>query len=296
MSETGHGDIRGLRERIAWLAHSRNYAGHRRLTALWLRDISALAHAEIGWDSNQWAIAPATAALLPECGGTAVLSGSRRAGLRESIERDFACYVEDRPFESDDAIPPPPSVYVQTDSIDELTSGLARLNVQYVGEAASRIACQLREITLGQLAAPPHRDTPAEHLQVTGESWSFVDGRLNGNGLCRFTELGRPVYRYQRGANWYHTDHSTGILLYLAAQGISAIRWREDRVSNGRAIGRLFVDWGAPLPPLQSRALVLCSGQPPKFSSSAQTAIYANVPKDVADMVARSVHQAVASA
>ncbi len=293
MSETGSGDIASLRDRVSWLARSHNYTGFRHLAGRWLRDISALGHAEIDWASGRWAIAPATAVLLPECGGTVVLAGSRRSGLLRELGESFDAFSIDRPFSSDDSIPPPPSVFIRTESIQSLSAGLARQGVCYVGQAAYHIAARLPQIRLGNKTFAPTRDNPAERLADGTEYGTFVEGRPDGNGLCRFTINGRPDYFYQQDGDWYHTDHSTGILLEMAERGTSVMRWREERVSNGSALGTLFVDQGAPLPPLQTRALVLCSGEPPTFFSTAKTVKYQNVPSALADRVAKSVRQTV---
>jgi hypothetical protein len=69
------------------------------------------------------------------------------------------------------------------------------------------------------------------------------------------------------------------------------MRWRPERTVNGEAIGTVFVDRGAPLPPLQARALTLCSGLVAKFSDLAETARYDNVPRSIADRVAGSIRQ-----
>ncbi len=69
------------------------------------------------------------------------------------------------------------------------------------------------------------------------------------------------------------------------------MRWRPEPGPGREAVGTLFVDWGAPLPPLQARALVLCSGLVPRFSGMAETAIYRNVPRHVAQAVAASLYQ-----
>jgi hypothetical protein len=74
---------------------------------------------------------------------------------------------------------------------------------------------------------------------------------------------------------------------------VGVFRWRRERSSGGEEIGMVFVDQGAPLPPLQSRVLVLCSGLPVQFGNTAGTAIYRNVPYSIAYTVAQSVRQII---
>lgn len=294
MSETGAGDVRGLRDRLAWYMRSRNFTPQRRATGLWLRDISALGHAEIDWDKDKWAIAPAAAALIPAAGGTAVLAGGRRVGIRDALaDSDNLATFERAHATRTSDLPAPTSIYVQSDSIEQLSSALGDIGIQYVGEAASSIASALAPISLGALAAPPQRGADLEHLDPQSTDVSFVPRCPPGDGLARFKDLGRLNYIYRQNGEWYHTDYAEGVLLDLAVRGVGVIRWRQERIVDGRRIGRLFVDQGSPLPPLQTRALALCSGLPVKFSTFAGTAIYRNVPKDVAVLVAQSVHQTV---
>jgi hypothetical protein len=75
----------------------------------------------------------------------------------------------------------------------------------------------------------------------------------------------------------------------LNRRGISALRWRRDSI-RGRT-GHLFVDFGAPLPPLMQRAAVLCSGFAPRFAVGAQTVAYENIPMDLARRIASALQQ-----
>ncbi|MER6936442.1 hypothetical protein ABTX24_07345 [Nocardioides sp. NPDC127514] len=295
MSETGSGDIRDMRQRIAWAARSADLNPKPYEIGRWLRDMSALGHAEIDWQNGRWAVAPAAAVLIPQSGGTAVLAGARRTGLVDRIEGcdDLAVHMEERPSAFGQPLPPPPSIYVQAESLPQLNAALEALGINYAGAAAGRIARGLRRIDLDTPAAPPAWSDDVEHLLPHSDDLRFVTGLPHGDGLCRTTVQGRPSYSYRRGDSWFRTDHATGILYALAAQKIGVIRWRRDRVSDGEEIGTVFVDQGAPLPPLQSRALVLCSGLPTKFGQTARTAIYSNVPLDVAKLVGESVRQKV---
>ena len=157
MSEVGSGDVRDLRQRVAWAARAADRSPKPYETGRWLRDISALGHAEVEWDGGTWAIAPAVATLLPATGGTAVLAGSRRVGLVDRLEELVAVHVETPVSSHDDPLPVPSSVFVQADSLAELRASLEEAGVQYVGYAARSIALGLRQIALGAHAAPPAR-------------------------------------------------------------------------------------------------------------------------------------------
>ena len=139
----------------------------------------------------------------------------------------------------------------------------------------------------------PREGNAAEHLSESGEGVRFYLGLPSGDGLCRISVYGRPSYRYRSKGSWYHTDHATGILLDRADTGHQRDALPAGAHADGEEIGTVFIDQGAPLPPLQARALVLCSGLPTQFGDMARTAIYRNVPKDIALMVARSIRQQV---
>ena len=293
MSETASGDVRDLRERISWVARNADLNTHPSETGRWLRDISALAHAEVDWAGGRWAIAPAAAVLLPSCGGTAVVAGSRPLGLVERLESQLSVQMMPR-ADDPSGLPTPNSVFVQADSIEELERGLAYCGVRFVGTAADHISRRLPPLRLGSRAAPPAWGTPVERLEL-GSGIQFVKGRLDSRiGLWRITVQGRPSYLYRRGSEWFHTDHANGILWTLAENGIDVVRWRQERTDGAEDIGAVVMHQGAPLPPLQARALVLCSGQPATFGEIAKTTVYRNVPRSVAERVAHTVRQRLA--
>jgi len=293
ISEVGSGDVRDLRQRVAWAARAADRSPKPYETGRWLRDISALGHAEVDWQRGVWAVAPAVATLLPAAGGTAVLAGSRRVGLIDRLDELVAVHVDRRENSHDGPLPVPSSVFVQADSLAELRASLEKAEVSFAGCASRNIAMRLRQIALGSPAAPPAREEAVEHLSASRDGVRFLSGLPPTNGLCRISVHGRPSYRYRSNGSWYHTDHATGILLDRADRGIDLMRFRPDRTALGEEIGTVFIDQGAPLPPLQARALVLCSGLPTQFGDVARTAIYRNVPKDIALLVAKSIRQQV---
>jgi hypothetical protein len=290
MSETGSGEVQDLRQRVTWLARTtvRNPAPYE--AGRWLRDVASLGHAEVDWDGGRWAMAPAVGVLLPASGGTAVLAGARRIGLVDGLEAQVAVQTVAAEESANERLPVPSSVYIQADSVDGLAAALKSVDAQYSGCAARLIADRLPALALGALAAPPSWSAQAERL-VLGSGFRFGGSLPAGDGLCRLTLYGRPRYLYRSGSDWYHTDHAHGILWALAERNVSVFRWRLERTASGEDIGTAFVDQGAPLPPLQARALVLCSGLPTQFGNAAKTAIYRNVPKQVAQQVADSIRQ-----
>jgi hypothetical protein len=290
MSETGAGGVRDLRQRVAWLARNADLNPQPFEIGRWLRDMSALAHVEVDWSGGRWAVAPPVAVLLPASGGTVVLAGSRRMGAVDRLNDVVS--IQTLPGASgDNRLPTPTQVYLQADSMNDLIDGLEACGVRYGGRVAHHIASRLPQLHLGRPAAPPAYGTPVKHLEID-DAIRFVSGRQTDySGLCQITVQGRPSYLYRDGDDWFHTDHANGVLWALSENGIGVFRWRRERTYGPDETGTLFIDQGAPLPPLQARALVLCSGQPTAFGGMAKTAIYRNVPRAIADQVARSVRQ-----
>lgn len=294
MSEVGSGDVHDLRKRITWMAHTEGHDPDRYEVGRWLRDLSSLGHVEVDWDGRRWAIAPAAGAILPLCGGTAVLAGSRRPGLVEQLEtQDVSVYAEVPPLPEGSCLAAPATVYVQADSIEDLEAAFAEVGVRYVGCAARHLADTLPPLQLGQSAVAPAWDTPIESL-VISNGLKFREGLPpDGDVLCRISVHGGAKYLYRRGQRWFHTNHAHGISWALAERRLEVFRWRGERTESNDEVGTLFVDQKMALPTLQSRALVLCSGQTAQAGGTPGTATYRNVPRSIAEKVAISLRQTI---
>lgn len=290
MSETGAGRVSDLRERLAWLARTEDFPVAAPAPGRWLRDISALGHAEIDWQHDRWAVAPPAITPLPCSDGTAVLAGSRRAGLLERLESTDVSVLICRPGPAPGDLPVPAAVLIQYDSTDGLRAAAATAGASFSGCAARKLASRLPALRAGQEAPPPARGNETLERLDTGTSFSPASG--DEDGLYRLRLQGRPAYLHRQDGTWRHCDLATGVFTeYARRGGTSVMRWRAERESLSGPVGMVFIDWGAPLPPLHARALTLCSGLPPRFSSAARTATYSNVPADVASAVARSLLQ-----
>ena len=69
------------------------------------------------------------------------------------------------------------------------------------------------------------------------------------------------------------------------------MRWNPERVPGREEYGRLYVDWGYPLPDLQRRIAVLCSGLAAQINEKHQNIAYDNVPLEVARRIGDSLGQ-----
>jgi hypothetical protein len=292
MSETGSGSARDLRERVAWLAWTQDEPVSRAATGRWLRDLSALAHAEVDWDNDRWSIASPAITRLPAADGTAILVGARRTEIIEALEAAELFLLRHPQVAAEGDIVAPAAILINYDTVGDLREVAQGAGAKYIGCAAINLAEHLPPLSLGSLAAPPAiaNDT-LERLAVGDGDVRFIRSPATVDGLYRLTLRGRRTHLYLRGGQWYHCDLASGVFTEYVRSGTAAMRWRSERSSCYGRVGTLFVDWGAPLPPLHARALTLCSGLTPRFSGAARTTIYSNVPELVASAVARSLSQ-----
>jgi len=293
MSETGSGTLPDLRSRAAWLARTGNTDVPGYSIGRWLRDVSSLGHCEVDWSGGTWAVAPPVIASLPLADGLAVLVGSRRPRLLRAIH-DADIYIEQavRPGIKGE-IPAAATILIPYEHTRELQSYASTMGARYAGCAAAEIARVLPSAEPSVLAAPPAYDSVVEQLiGVTPQDWRSASARSAqaSQGLYRERINGRWRYTFRKSGEWYACDYSSGIFAELARRGECVIRWRPVDVTR-TGPGTLFVDWRAPLPPLHARVLALCCGFPPRPGATAATAIYDNVPHEIAARVSASLGQ-----
>ena len=291
MSETTSGSVRELRQRLAWLARTEDKPTSDFATGRWVRDMSALGHLEVSWNDDRWWIAPRTIVRLPATDGTAVLVGARAKGTSERLSEIGAISIVSPTAPGD--LLPPASQFIAFDSLEELAGIAADLGAVDGGCAATRLIKMLPQLLLGPPAAPPATSNATLERLVDGEGTvSFEESNGTLDGLYRLRLQGRLAYLYrQGGAQWRHCDLPTGLFWHYSRTSQRVFRWRPQRDAWCGEVGTIFVDWGAPLPPIHARALTLCSGLLPRYSSAARTAIYTNVPHPVAAAVASSLEQ-----
>lgn len=297
VSETGHGSIRSLRERAAWLARDTGQAPTRRATGRWVRDLATLAHIDLDWATDRWSAAQPVLTRLPGGDGFALLTGARPVALEDALEQvlehhglDLVCLPQAAAPED---LPAPTVLLVQYNAVDELQHAAGALGASHVPCAALALSRSLPALAAGEPAAPPsERNMTLERLDPATLTFRpLAPARQRPPGLYLFRSLGRSRYLFHDAACWRHCDPPNGIFLELARLRRSALRWRAETARGREEYGHLFADLGAPLPDAHRRALALCSGLLPRFSTRARTAIYDNVPRQVAERVAASLHQ-----
>lgn len=293
ISENGSGTISHFRARAAWLARTENLDLHESATGRWLRDVASLGHCEVDWKSGTWSVAPPVITRLPFADGLAILTGARRPRLVRALE-EGGIYTEHATRSgSVRDIPAPHTIFIPYERASDLEEVAATLGATYTGCAAAGIAALLPTPAPLSPSAPPAYDSRFEQL-VNFSRHTWVQASSSGSrlpdGLFREQINGRWRHMLRRDGNWYATEFSHGIFAELARRGETVVRWRADSDRRDRT-GTVIIDWGAPLPPLHSRALVLCSGFVPRFGVNAETVLYDNVPREIATQVADSLGQ-----
>lgn len=293
LSESGSGTIADFRARAAWLTRTENLDLPESSGGRWLRDAASLGHCEVDWKNGRWSVAPPVVTRLPLADGLAVLVGARRHRLIRALDT-AGIYVEQarRPGAASD-IPAPSTIVIPYDRTRDLEEAAAAIGATYSGCAAAAIARMLLPTTPTTPTAPPAYASQFEQLGTfSPQDWKLTSPRNPGlpDGLYREQVSGRWQYLLRRKGSWYSTDFSVGMFAELARRGETVIRWRPASDQHTMT-GTFIVDWGAPLPPLHARTLVLCSGFGPRFGNAAKTALYDNVPRDIATYVASSLGQ-----
>lgn len=291
MSETGAGSIGDLRDKLAWLAHTEDTPASRTATGRWLRDISALGHAEADWYADRWSAALPVVTPLPCSDGTAVLAGSRRTGLVERLEQADVSVTTYLPTAMAGSLPVPAAVFVQYDDLDGLRAAAIEAGLTYCACAARKLAERLPPLHLGGEAPPPAYGNPTLQ-RFNYDELAFRPSGGDCDGLYRVRLHGALRHLYRQNGTWHNCELATGVFIdYARSGGVSVIRFQQERDYPGGPVGSVFIDGGAPLPALHARALTLCSGLPPCFSETARTTSYANIPATVASAVAKSLQQ-----
>lgn len=281
------GRISDLRRRAMWLARTADVEADSKECGRWLRDMSARGFVEVSWDTDRWSCAPLVLTRLPRADGVASLVGFSSACVDEALaELGIEYYsVPADPVGSNAKIPRPSTVYIQYDTMEELPSIAAALGAAFVPCAATQLAGALVAPVLGpETAGPNLQNQTLAYYSATELRPVALSTEQLAPGLYRYEANGRAQFLWFDSGQWRRCRFDHGIWFALRRAGVSAVRWRAyPGFDPDTGPGQLFVDWGAPLPDLHQRALVLCSGRTPKFADSAATAIYENVPRSIAE-------------
>ncbi|MFF9213242.1 MULTISPECIES: hypothetical protein [unclassified Streptomyces] len=295
-SERGGGKVTELRAGVLRTARSRGIPVREGADGRWLRDVSALGHLDVDWRRGLWSAAPPVLTRVPFSDGLALIAGRRTASFDQAVDAaadEWAevLWVENEAAEGD--IPVPDTLYLQYDAAEDLPRDAQRLECAYVPCAALQAVSVLPGLAAGPAAAPPGTGNIHTVERYNLETGRFEPARsYSEEGLYRWrsADFARLV-QVRRGSQFLSTEYECGVFLEHERLGSSVMRWQPEKGTGRKRVGRLAVDWGAPLPPLHARAAVLCSGLQPRFHKLAETVRYDNVPFAAAERLAKSLHQ-----
>ncbi|WP_089404252.1 hypothetical protein [Geodermatophilus saharensis] len=286
----GSGSIDQFRRAHDWIARSADIMAPTFEAGRWLRDMSALGHIEVDWESGRWSTTPLVVTRLPESDGLALLVGCRTGVTLQAIsDLDVEVLQLDQVTQTQ-GVARPSVVLLQYGGPDDLDAVSKALSAEYVPCAAGQLSQRLTPPQLGEPAAPPsYQNQTLERFNPRSLRWGPADRTGPQQGAYRYEHFGRKHHLFLGRDGWRHADMAAAVFAALREVNASTLRWRPD--GNGRDVGSLYVDWGAPLPTLHQRCLVLCSGFTPHFFDRAFTGVYDNVPRSIAGAVASSLGQ-----
>jgi hypothetical protein len=286
-SEVGEGSYVQLREAVDWVFEDVEERTFRPTPAYAARVLATLGHIEIDWHARKWTIAPGTLARLPFAGGHALITGSRTRTLAARIEllardEEAEVYVTRYPQPNG-----PCAVFIACDDEHDLEALAGDLEIRYEHAAGERIAQLLPSID-SYLGAARSAPLPARFgvskLNALALRFEAVEAD-NSPGLYEYEVFSGNEWRLRDADGAiYSLDRSISIYAALSRWGENVLRYMPDSLN-----GTLVVPRRAPLPDLHARAVALCSGLVPQRHGN--TLYYLNVPRWVADSIARSLDQ-----
>lgn len=266
-SELGAGSWRAWRDTCTHLRVEPNSAA---------RKLAALGHVEFDWVDDRFAVAPPTAVLTLRSSGCLLLTGARRRGLRERLERLY----EEEEFDIDLRDPVPqergPATWLIESELDEMKRFCDAAGLELEVDSGRRIAEAMPIASLdrcGEEGAPDPRFARQWFNPKLGLFETNVPPTQSGLWWVR--EDRRAIAFIRRDRSWYRIP-TREYGPYLAYPKYSFINYRG-------ALNALSVENQAPLPPLVARAVTLQSGRLAKRDGRWHT--YVNVDEPLAELI-----------
>lgn len=291
-SERGTGSISGFKAAHDWLSLAADDSTWRPKATTTALVMASLGHIEVDWTGRSWAATSAMLTILPSAGGHSLLTGGRTRTLMkrvwQTVEDANDVYVFEQAQEG------PSAVFVAAEDETVVEQLATRLEIDYdfcVAERLSRVLPSLESTIALTNDSTPARGFGVWRLGIaidSDESWREVTSDT-GPGLYKYDVWGRAEFRWVDAAGRHlPVDKFTGIYAELQRQSHQCLRLVLDGPN-----GELMVPAWAPLPALQARAAVLCSGLAPYFDRASRTRRYPNVPPRIARRIGRSLGQEV---
>ncbi|MGI9098479.1 MAG: hypothetical protein ACR2H2_08315 [Solirubrobacteraceae bacterium] len=285
-SERGEGSWQQLRDAHEWIAtaYPLSSASWRPTPGMTARRLTTLGHVEIDWQHGRWAVAPPLLTILPSAGAHALLTGARTRALINQLTDaadDPSLFVTTCPQRH-----APTAILIACEDETHIESLAEELGIGYefsVSDRLSELLPTLDSYLALASTTPAPRGYGVAQLDLQSLRWDDAESDREP-GLYRYDQHGRPAYRLVSEQQTYDVDWGIGAWAALSRWGENKLQYRKDAVN-----GTLVAPIGAPLPTLHARAAALCSGLAPARSSGADW--YRNVPRHVAERIARSLDQ-----
>lgn len=247
--------------------------------------LQRLGHVEFdtGKAQNAWCVVPPSLAFMPGDSARGLLCGARSAALLDRL-RDIA-NVEELLIEG-----MPRRVILSGTSVNAIAGRVRELGVYVQEQAPTAMLCAIPSVrnsaiwTKAQVPETPgwivHRFSP------TKLKWKLVpqdEASRASSGLFRF------VMKHQRFYYLHWRSHLYRVPVQVGKYAVMGRRQGTLAYEPARGIFSVPAICRPPL--LVERALVLCSGVLPSFSSSSGRLEYADVPIDVARLAAQLLCQ-----
>jgi hypothetical protein len=297
ISERGSGRWSHFKDAHDWLAGG-YLDGRSKAAWMTARDLSALGHLELSWDSGTWSVAPPTLTLLPGV-GRALLTGARprslfwvdrlgqHHGALVDVVDEANLYLD--PWDQRDG---PSTVAIELDSLDQAASMAKALGIPFTFSVAETLAGLLPDLGSYERTWSPGELLDGFDVELFDTAtlyWEPV-AETDVAGLYRSRTHSNMRFALRTPAGgWVRPSPEPAVY--------EVLRWDDVQVLDYEPARReLRVPGTTPLPALAARAATLCSGRVPRRVKDGDARLfleYLNVPPTVAQAIARSLRQEI---
>lgn len=286
-SERGAGSLDIFRQTHDWLI---NMGRQKRIPAeVTMATLSRLSHIEVDWRSSTWAAAPPVLTVIPDAGGHALLAGARTRTLLQHLGSELSAEgVTDLFYDRRSQGDAPDAIFIAMNDESDVEQLASNLGVSYeysVADRLSRVLPSLNSVLSASRSTPPATGFEVKRFDARALRWR-ASTSFSAPGLYTFLLPGYSEYRFRTSNLTFAVDRATGIYSELRRDNQNVLRYAKEPRN-----GTLIVPLDAPLPILQARTAVMCSGLDayPIFGDRIRR--FVNVPSRIAVRIAQSLGQ-----
>lgn len=311
MSWKEQGTLAHIQDRLAWVTGVHGGGLPTWGIREWVRTVSGLGHCVVDWERGRWAMEPSTLYQVAGVSSIGVFRGRRddrftrlygiEGAVVHSVSPEFTTLE--------------PGLLPMTHYVEFLDQDAERvagdLDLAWTGNESALLAGKLsRSSGLGRCTPQPPNDCPIERFEL-GEgghgsavpqfSVQFVRYGMPpsgaSDGFYRWKHHRKAEYANVRAGIWTRGTRAECTHRELSRLGRSALAFvsSPDDWMIGEPMGTVSVPRACPLPDMQRRALMLCSGRPEQVGKEVgdrpSVSSFVNVPRSTAQVIARSLGQ-----